>query len=177
MFLAIMALNSYSQEEAIKFSEVVNEEGKTVQELYPIIKAWIASSFKSANDVIQMDDPNNGIIICKCVFKYIYPGGIKYANMDGYVTYTLKLQVRDGRYKINIEDFLHRSGAVQFTEHWSMGLITTREKYKNKLTYKVFNDAWTDIQYTCENQFKNIVSGLKGATSGSNPVIDSDDNW
>ena len=39
-------------------------------DLYTKAKLWIAENFRSANDVIQLDSPETGTIICKGIYVY-----------------------------------------------------------------------------------------------------------
>lgn len=161
-------------DEPIHFTEIIKQEGKNKTELYTIIKSWIATSFVSANEVIQMDDPQNGILICQAAYHYYYPSSkIKYENLKGYIHYTLKIQVKDNRYKVDINNFSHKA----LNHLWSLGPISNREKYKDGAPYEIMNNAWKNIQLISEIEFKKITSELKNATSGKLPIIDLDDDW
>jgi hypothetical protein len=179
MCLCVIATWGYAQGNPLSFEEVVQEDGKTTKELYTIIKAWAALNFKSANDVIQMDDSENGILIGKGNFTYIGPGGITYRCIDGHVNFTLKAQVKEGRYKITIGDFTHFTHDLQGAKWWNFGLITDREKYKTEgLPDKRWSKTWPDLQSVCKIKAYEIITSIKDATSGANSVIDTkNDNW
>lgn len=164
-----------TSEEELSFTKVVQADNKSKSELYPIIKTWVASSFKSARDVIQLDDENNGILVCRGSFDYKCPGGINYMYIAGYVTYTLKIQVKDGRYKVDMSKFSHYSTSTKYTEEWCMGLITTREKYRDKALYKIYNKAWADVKVKSENEFNTIAEDLEKTTSGKKETFE--ENW
>jgi len=77
LLMAMFAsMNVMAQGNPIQCDSVIQAQGKNVAELYPMIKAWAAITYNSANAVIQMDDPQNGILICKGAFKYTAPGGM-----------------------------------------------------------------------------------------------------
>jgi hypothetical protein len=71
--LAIVPAASWGQsastlptvDDKINFSAVVPVEGATKDELYARTKLWFANAFTSANDVIQLDDPERGIVLGK----------------------------------------------------------------------------------------------------------------
>lgn len=50
---------------AQQYTEVVNANGKSSDQLYSTAREWFAESFKSANNVLQMDDPVAGKLIGK----------------------------------------------------------------------------------------------------------------
>ncbi|KAA6321198.1 hypothetical protein EZS27_029126 [termite gut metagenome] len=168
MCLCLATTFSYAQEKPLSFEEVVQGEGKTVNELYTIIKTWVASNFKSANDAIQMDDPENGVLICKGNFAYKAPGGMNYRYIDGHVNFTLKAQVREGRCKITVSDFIHFSEDLQWTKTWSFGLITDREKYKpSGLQDSRWTKTWSDLQAISQKKAQEIIASIKEAISNT----------
>lgn len=167
-----------AQDSPLEFSEVINAEGKTVAQIYPIVKSWIAISFKSANSVIQMDDKDNGMIICKGNFSYRAPGGSTYRCIDGAVDFTLKIQIRDGRYKVTLNDFTHKSLDIRWSKTWSFDIITNREKYKDSvLQDNRWKKTWPDLQFKCKEFSIKLFKDLNAATSGEKPVIDDENDW
>lgn len=162
----------------LEFSEVINADGKTVAQIYPIVKSWIAISFKSANSVIQMDDKESGVFICKGNFSYRAPGGFTYRYIDGIVEFMLKVQIRDGRFKVTLSDFAHKSLDSMCASTWSFGLITDREKYKESgLQDNRYKKTWPDLQLKCKETSLNTFQGLKDAISGAKPVLDDENDW
>ncbi len=178
LLLALISLNVMAQEKPIQCDSVIQAEGKNVSVLYPQIRAWAAMTFNSAQDVIQMEDANNGILICKGAFSYRAPGGMTYRCIDGAVNYSLKIQIRDGRYKVTMSGFTHESFDPSWKSTWSFGLITDREKFKpSGLQDKRWLKTWPDLQQKCVAYFNEIVRSLSMATSENNAIIDTEDDW
>ena len=80
--------------------------GKTLQSR---AKLFIAENFKSAKDVLQLDDAEAGVIAKAKgniipVIKILILGHEAY----GYVNFTCKIQVKDGKYKYTFSDFVHQ---------------------------------------------------------------------
>lgn len=71
----------------------------TSDQLYSKSKLFISESYKSSNDVIQLDDKANGIIVVKGIYHW------KYGNVDVTIYHTLKIFTKNGKYKIEISDF------------------------------------------------------------------------
>ncbi|HSW67478.1 MAG TPA: DUF4468 domain-containing protein [Bacteroidales bacterium] len=121
-----------------QYSEVVQMEGKTAQQLYTTAREWFAKTFVSANDVIQMEDPTSGKIIGKgsnhVVESYIVGKGITaiFTTIDWYPNYTLKIEVKDGRYKYELTDIkIKSSSAAGTTEIPFADYIAKTDEYKN----------------------------------------------
>lgn len=177
LIIAFFTIGAFAQGNPIKFDKVIQAEGKNVSVLYPTIRAWVATTFNSAQDVLQMDDAQNGIIICKGVFDYRAPGGVTFRYIDGWVHYTLKIQVRDGRYKVTMSNFTHEASSLEWKSTWSFGLITDRDKYKEKgLQDKRWTKTWPDLKIKCKAYFNDITTSLQAATS-NNVVLDTEDDW
>lgn len=85
------------KEEFPDYQGVVTVEGKAMDDIYSNIKAWIAMNFKSANDVIQLDDKDNGKLIVKGnVVVYFTALKKKYPAR---VNFTLSVDVRENRFR------------------------------------------------------------------------------
>lgn len=78
----------------VNFSEVVSVDGASKGDLYLGAKTWIAGNFRSSNDVVQLDDEENGVIIGK---GRIVDDGKTW-------DFTFKFQVKDQRYKVEFYD-------------------------------------------------------------------------
>lgn len=111
IFLLLIASNSsFGQSDIpfptvdgrINFSEVVTVEDANKGELYARAKLWFANSFDSSNHVIQLDDKDNGIVLGK--------GKISEKNSGGKKTweFTVKIQLKEGRYKADIYDIYYK---------------------------------------------------------------------
>lgn len=107
LMLCFVSIWIFGQEIKITSNEfpnyqgVVSVERKTASELYTQIKLFIVENFKSANDVIQLDDKESGVL----VVKGIIPVTIKI--MIGTYTYSMyinfKFETKDGRFRYTAE--------------------------------------------------------------------------
>lgn len=83
----------YNEKGEVVFSRVVKVDSVAKDEIYRAIKLAITDMFNSANDVIQMDDPKSCTMIAK-----------GFQNIDDFTElwFTIRLQAKDGRYRIDI---------------------------------------------------------------------------
>lgn len=155
---------------AYSLSSVITVKDVQKDILYSKSKQWLTVYYKSSKDVIQLDDKENGIIIGKGNFVY-HALGMTYASYEGWVNYTFKIQVKDGRLKFEIYDFIHENkpGNARSSE---LGLITTAENYTDKgLSKGYHNNTWKDIKKESETHFNNALKNLTDAVS------QQQDNW
>lgn len=82
----------------VVFSAIVPMEGQTAKQLYSKAKMAVAELFKSSNDVIQLDDPENGVLIIKGA------NNTSTTYVQSNTSFTLKFFFKDDRYKIDITD-------------------------------------------------------------------------
>lgn len=92
----------------IMFSEVIKVDSADKNELYLRAKSFFANSFKSGKAALQMEDKEDGILIGKS-FKGLCDGedGISFGCYD--MHFSIKITVKDGRYKYEIYDISFRS--------------------------------------------------------------------
>jgi hypothetical protein len=88
----------------VNYSGVVNVDSVNKTELYNRAKHWLVETYKSAKDVIQIDDKENGEVIGKVFFE-IYWTNTFYSGLNINIWHTLKIQVKDGRFRYEITDF------------------------------------------------------------------------
>ncbi len=83
------------------YSNVIQVDGVNKNELYLRAKKWFVMTYNSANDVIQLDDLENGNIIAKGNFK------IAYYSREPFIDHTISISVRDGRFKYEIKSLIY----------------------------------------------------------------------
>jgi hypothetical protein len=153
----------------LNYNEVIQVDSIKKDELYLRSKQFFVDVFKSAKDVIQMDDKEAGVVVGKG-FNDIY---IKVMGIATSIQmwYTIKIQSKEGRYKYEIYDIYFKSYPGQY------GTTTTRaEEMFDKRTYFRKNGDPRDVQekYKIETTLKanSLVTAIK--TTMNKPVTSSD---
>jgi hypothetical protein len=176
ILLSICSVFTYGQEKVFEISEVVNLENTNVSELYTRGRQWFISSFNDSNSVIQLDDPNQGIIIGKGNFSYeptIFSG----SNLTrGRVNFVISLELKEGRYRYILKDFTHYGKVGTETD---FGVITDDIEFPyGKLlqgSQKWKSRIWIDIKEQVLRNSEYIISSLKD--SMEKPSITTDEDW
>lgn len=113
ILLAIIPIFGFSQEKEyplpmidgkVNYSEIVEVEGNSKSLLFSKANLWFANEFNSANDVIQMSDENSGIVLGKGLITQT--SGVL-APVKETWEFTVKIQVKDNKYKADIYDFIY----------------------------------------------------------------------
>lgn len=83
--------------------ETIDSTSNSKDQLYSLTKTFIAEKWNSANDVVQNDDKDGGVIILKGLTNKFHQ---KYLmNYHEFVyQYTIKFYFKDKKYKVQLED-------------------------------------------------------------------------
>lgn len=84
---------------------LVDSVDLTKGEIYAKTKYFIADNWVSANNVIQLDDKETGLLLLKGNYKTtIYLQAMRMYEYYYYFDYTIEFRMRDGKFKISIKD-------------------------------------------------------------------------
>ncbi|MEG1899426.1 MAG: DUF4468 domain-containing protein [Bacteroidales bacterium] len=170
IFVFTLTISScYAQ--AFEIIKVIQADSISASNLYGIAKDWIVHSFPSPQKVIQVDDPTRNYIACKGTIDYS-KGFMTYAAYTGYVDYTLIIEARDGRIRVQITNVCHRN-IPPGSASCSLGLILETDKQFTKGSLKGFNnnvckDIKIRIIKLAQDVFPSIEDYIKSPTSSHN---------
>ena len=168
LLFLISSISIFSQEKSdeLEYKNVVNLDSITKQnhnanEIYSLVKSWFAEKYNNAKNVIQLDDKENGKIIGKGVFEYNSNVNSFSNGTKGYISYTIVINVKDGKYKYSISDFVHQGNSSNVGGEASFGVITTDEEPSVKISTKGWRiKVWNDIKKQIEDNSNAIISSL-----------------
>lgn len=98
LVLIVLTTGCVTMATAKTFSEVVEVEGKSSNEIYIAANQWAVETFKSAKSVIQFSDKESGVVSG----RYATSGMIGLAPATIYSV--INIEVKDGRYRLTISD-------------------------------------------------------------------------
>ena len=119
LFSVFSAFVAVSAQNPISYSSVEKVEGVPATELFSRAKKWVAVSFVSANDVVQMSD-NNTVVIKA---NHIYDAMSAHHTLD----YTMTIECRDGRYKWTIDRYIYSCRWMTNPKVFEFGVLTDSE--------------------------------------------------
>lgn len=154
-------------QETITFEKIIKADSVDKEEIFVLINDWFATNYNSANDVIQMTDKKAGIIIGKGATDYFYGNNSSY---NGTLKYTIKVYVKDNRFKVNLLSYIHKGLSI------NLGLITSAEIHSKKGMFKKYNNkAWIDTKLKAKEHANFIFTELeKKANSKKNNSEEND---
>ena len=173
LFFALMvSLFGSAQDKPLSYPEVIQVEGKNQAEIYGGLRQWVATAFVNGKAVTQMEDATTGTLILRALFIF-KKGGI-YSAYQGKIDYTLKLQSKDGRFRVEMSGLTHENDPGNAPD-CSLGLITTAEKSgKGGINKGAHNKIWREIKNKSAEHFAEIVTSLK---SLDNFNAEAEEDW
>ena len=149
--------------------ELIDTLAGSKDELYVKAHQWIAKTFDSAKTVIDMQDKEAGKLICKPLFTIPRVHTTLYYSFpyEDVITYVVSIDVKDGRYRCIISDFVHKGGnyfdGKTTTESTSYGsLEDTMRLYRSPATGKMTeNRYYYAVKNAAMQQAKDLIKDLK----------------
>jgi hypothetical protein len=166
LFAMLVAISIYSQDE-YKYQEVVDVPNQTPNEIFINLQTAINLVYNSAPDVIQFEDKDAGKIIGKALFHYEGPDKYIYTGSEGNVTYTFLFDVKEGKYRMTVENI---------KQEGPFGTFTNSERFEGR--YKGWGDAKKQTVY--QNYKESVINYLTdlGQSIKSKVVkVENDSNW
>lgn len=181
-----MSLARYEKEEArvntdlpldedgvITFSDVIQVPNSTKSSLYSAGREWFVETFKSADDVLQMEDRESGKLLGKGFSKIYVGGGI--AITDTKLYYTIKLYFKEGRYKYEITNLYYLASPNRYNlspQRQPAESVIIDNLYKPNGKIRNLN-----AQYKTEtqNEIKALIESIRISLAKS--VESGDDDW
>lgn len=150
---------------------VMQAPNLTAEQIYNNAKVWFANNMRSANDVIQLDDPANKHIIGKAIFDFKV-NNLTWGSLTGVIRFTIELAARDGRYKLKVHDFTHEA----FRDGWSEGLVYVNGPNPNVkgLRKKQNSEMQKRAVEVCIKNLASMLVSLQEAMAGNSSVTDED---
>lgn len=143
LIFVILLSPALAQVEVIKdelpnYQGVINVPGKDAEELYATLREWVALTYNSANNVIQMDDPFSGKIITKGVYEYFYPQSAlgMVVQIVNHLNYSLVIDIKPERLRYTLQINEATTGTGNLENLNSLLLLDSPINPMNGLPYK-----------------------------------------
>lgn len=175
--LMVMSFLTYGQT-TLTYTDVVKVDNVPKDALYSRAISWFATSYNNSKAVLQLENRIEGQIIGKATMPYNPTVYATSARTIGVINYTIKIFLKDGRYKYEITDFIHVPTGSNDCSGLSFGIITTNttSPIQQKGQFKNWNNkVWNDIQNQIENNITPLIENLELKMNQKTEI--NNDNW
>ncbi len=144
------------------YQEVVQQQGTKKGSYYKCIE-WFNSYYPNAIDVTKKRDASNGVIEGRAKIR-MYKKNKTDTNMPkGVVYYSIRIDLKDGRYRYTLSDFNFKSASKYPIENWLD---------KERLDYSKENE---DYLKQIDKKMKELIESLKKGMAKTNET--KTDDW
>ncbi len=145
---------------------VVEVPGVSKDELYNRARHWVAQNFKSANDVLKMDDRTAGAIVLKAFDNIAVGSGIAATSVK--MWFTLSIYQKEGRFKYVVEVDEYQGDLYPSSPSYDMLKWRYKKNGKERQPHMSY--------YTSsERSVKSTVASLSKTMSGT--VVNTQEDW
>jgi hypothetical protein len=173
ILLVLLYFKSYSQvtnrvpindEGKVFYSEVISLENTSKEIIYNNVKLFFADSFKSSNNVIQVDDKEAGIVLGKGNTNISIRSGKH--TFKAKVDFTLKVSIKENKVKIDMYNIIY-NGNTEAEVNFNTESDRRYNDPKTKDYARIIMDDYID---GTNNIFNELKSKLL-------QTFNSEDDW
>jgi hypothetical protein len=167
LLLLLLPAVCYAQKDPIdtvqfNYTSVETVDSIPAKVLQQRARVFVTENFKSAKDVIQLDDMEAGVIIVKGVIVPIVKTAFTGSMQAGYVNFMIKLQFKDGKYKYSFTDFIHEGNGGNVKDGGALSNIKPACG-----TFNMFEGYWRKIKAYVDSDVIVFIDNLNRSMKNS----------
>ena len=149
--------------------EKIDSISKTKSQIYSDTKMFITEFWKSAQNVIQNDDKEAGMILLKGTTKQ----SVSYAlsTLEFWYSYNIKFLMKDNKYKIIADEIKYQSGPSSLWDKKAQYLVPL-EKFPGYSTSGLPEKQWNKLISNLKNEIGLIVESYEKYIKKQSPSSD-----
>jgi len=151
----------------VVFTKVIENIPGTKDEIYSRVISYFATAYNSANNVIQQQDKDAGVVIGKGIFPDIYQEKVFLSVIPCDCRHTIRIDIKDGRVRVVISANQYIYNSIQNLN--IIDLYPLNEK--QKVNKKFYANLFIALCQTVDLTFSNIEKSLK------NELPTTNENW
>lgn len=172
----VSVLCSYANEPFARDS-VLQANGLTSQQIYESLKKWFITNAKyDSRYIIEHDDKENKHLVGRMNFNY-KANSMSWAAGSGHISVVIEIMARDGRFKIRLSDFRHTSEHPKYSDHWSIGTVTTEipEEWASGFKTKQQRETYKRVLPRCQEIADLLIHDIAEYAVDFKPI--EEDDW
>ena len=159
---SFLTINAQS-DTAITFIFINTVKDISKQTIYEKVKLWSVSAFKNVSGALQLDDKESGLLAYDASTQHLSPNAPKtdiawkLVEWNHKYTFKFKIQMKDGKYKIDITDIKFADAAGEYHQLTS----STVAPYKYAFSKQSKADKeWADAKLTIGDFIQKLIESL-----------------
>ncbi len=166
----------------VEYNGIETVRGVDKTQLFLRASAWAVKYYRKQPFRGSFDDDVYTLTINTVMhYKPALSFGFK-LPIEGNISYSVSIAVKDGRYKYSFGRFTHQSTTTTSTEsnnYWSIGLLTEMlNRERNELLYDVFDNRKNEMLRQAQAEIKIALASMqKAMLIQVTPEDIKEDNW
>ena len=148
---------------------VIPANGMTKFQIHSAIDLWKANLYSNSNYVTRVSTDDNVVI----KGAYLTSGSYVQGWVEGQVEYTVNISIREGRYRVVINGFTHKSTSRIIKYDGNYGNIYSNvgqgSRQLNANKYRFIMKQITTIRALAESEQRSIISSLSSYVKSAPP--------
>lgn len=151
---------------------VIQADGKSPDQIIACATQWASSNFAEFSPVISTSETSLTVML-NLPFSI---NNMTWAAGSGYITGQVKIQARDGRFKIVLSNFNHFSTNRQYSDWWSMGLIleSIPEQWSKGMKWKQKREVYKRVLEKLNNFSQSVFDSAATYIKDCTPIMEED---
>lgn len=130
---------------------VVEVPGLGAEEIYAKASVWMAGALGRGGHALELQDRQSRVLVGRGEIAYRWPTLVASATAPGVIRYVVKVEAKEGRYRITISDFVHDNpgrpaGAVDL-------FLPRSEVVEGVVTFGLITQGETPTREACAAMF------------------------
>lgn len=160
-------------QEGLVFSQIFEAKGNPVEDIYSTLRIWLSKQYRTSESVFEVEDVSNGKIVVSSKFRYENKKSVRCHR--GWISYSLAVDIKDGKFRVSISDIVHESYDGPQSS-CSFGLITTSDKARETgLLISDLNRQYVKCKEFLDEYFGELLDSFEDIMKESNNSGASDD--
>lgn len=157
----------FGQDTAVVYTQVLKADSMSKADIYEKVKEWTVTLFENTKSSIQVDDRETGIVAFDASTSALSPAAppidpndkknvYKLLPFYHQFTFKTKIQIKDGRYRVEITNIQFKSMAGEYS-------LTSSKKAPYKYAFSKQSKAdeeWADAKLTFEKFAADFIASL-----------------
>lgn len=172
----ILALASFGLHalEPLRIDTVIHADKQSKADIYIATKDWISQTFRDSKAVIDLDDPNSGIIRCKVVLPCNIHNRGRADYATGHFDCSFTIKIKEGRFKFEIPHFIH---VADKSPLWSLIKEVPAQLPENKkkgVLNKDYRIVYEEVRLQALKESFLLISSLSNKVNNFTKIEDED---
>lgn len=136
----------------VSYTAVIDMPGTKKEDLQSRFRKWVATTYPNAKDLIQLDDKENGEMVCQVSYEKGWVFMMEVSTIT--IRYAIKMSFKDGKYRYAFTDYQLGEYLHGRQYEWPIERYAGNSKGNRRRLFK------TEIDEPTQAKIKSMIAAL-----------------